>query len=150
MEDQNSQNNSADNNLDTSSKESGLAVWEKVTSAVVGVVFIIAILIITLMIPEPTPTQYATFKTILALSAGGFAGILAGGIHVEGSINKLSIRAGGALAVFLLVYMFTPEPPLTKSSVTNFEQTVEDGGKAVTHTGSGDLNVDLSGAAKDK
>lgn len=84
---------------------------EKITGFIFGAVFVTALLILSLFIPDPTPTQYATFKTILALAAAGVGGILAGTLHVTGTIQKWSIRAGGAIALFVIVYFFTPTPP---------------------------------------
>ena len=85
--------------------------WEKIAGFVFGIAFITALLSITVLIPDPTPTQYATFKTILALAAAGVGGIFAGAIQVEGSIQKWSIRAGGAIALFAIVFFFTPPIP---------------------------------------
>jgi hypothetical protein len=85
-----------------------MGFWEKILGFVFGVIFIIVLLVIALVIPDPTETQYATFKTILALSAAGIGGILSGFIHVEGRLPQLTIRAGGALALFVVVYFFTP------------------------------------------
>ena len=114
---------------------------EKIAGFVFGIAFLAALLIVTLLIPEPTPTQYATFKTILALAAAGVGGILAGSIHVEGSIQKWTIRAGGAIALFVLVYFFAPAPPNTTEISTTTSQTIESGGIGITNTGPGDVNV---------
>ncbi|MBK67891.1 MAG: hypothetical protein CMP22_07140 [Rickettsiales bacterium] len=83
--------------------------WEKILGFGFGVTFIVVLLVIALFITDPTETQHATFKTILALSAAGIGGIFTGFIHVEGKINEFTIRAGGALALFVIVYFFPPE-----------------------------------------
>ena len=85
--------------------------WEKIAGLIFGVTFVTALLALSVLIPEPSPTQYATFKTILAIAAAGVGGILAGTIHVEGSIQKWSLRAGGAIALFIIVFFFTPTLP---------------------------------------
>lgn len=87
------------------------ALWEKVAGFVFGVVFTIVLLVLVVWIPNPTATQYTVFKTVLALSGAGVGAILAGFIQVEGTLSKLSIRAGGALVLFVLVYFFSPAPP---------------------------------------
>ena len=90
--------------------------WEKVAGFIFGIAFVITLLVMAVIIPNPTPEQYATFKTILALAAAGVGGVLSGFIHVEGTLKQWSIRAGGALALFLIVFFFTPEPPPSSGS----------------------------------
>src|SRR5689334_8771537 len=74
-----------------------------------GLVFIIALLIIAWKLPDPTTFQYNVIRTILPLAAAGIAAMIPGFINVEiSSATNLLIRAGGALAVFVLVYFFNP------------------------------------------
>ena len=127
-------------------KKAKLSNWEKIAGFVFGVSFFIALLVFTVVIPEPTATQYATFKTILAIAAAGIAGILTGFIQVEGTFQKFALRAGGALAVFVIVFFFTVSPPKPipnkVDGITDVNQTVEEGGMGVIHTGEGDINVE--------
>jgi hypothetical protein len=119
----------------------GLTHWEKITGFIFGLIFVSVLLAITLFIAEPTPSQYATFKTILALAAAGIGGILAGTLHVEGSLQKWSVRAGGAIALFALVYFFSPAPPNATQEQSDVKQTIDDGGTGAIHTGEGDINI---------
>jgi len=74
---------------------------------VFGVSFILAILILALFIPNPTPLQQLVFRIILSLAGAGIATMLPGFISVEvGTV----IRASGAIAVFVLLYFFNPAP----------------------------------------
>ncbi len=82
--------------------------WEKIAGLGFGVIFISVILVITVIEPDPSSTQYAIYKTILALAAAGVGGILAGTIHVKGAVLKWTIKAGGAIALFVIVYFFSP------------------------------------------
>jgi len=113
--------------------------WEKIAGFVFGVIFVTALLLLSVFIPEPSAMQYATFKTILALAAAGVGGILAGTIHIKGSIQKWSVRAGGALAIFLVIYFFTPAP--APSAEPAISQTIKEGGTGFIHNGEGDINV---------
>ena len=115
--------------------------WEKIAGLVFGVIFVTALLLLNVFIPEPSPTQYATFKTILALAAAGVGGILAGTLYIKGSIQKWSVRAGGALAIFLVIYFFTPAPAPAPSAEPAIRQTIEGGGTGAIHNGEGDINV---------
>lgn len=79
-----------------------------------GLVFIIVVLILALAIPKPEPFQFLVFKIILALAAAGIAAFIPGFLHVQVSTI---VRAGGAIAVFVIVFFFNPadlvkkEPP---------------------------------------
>jgi len=74
-----------------------------------GVVFITAMLVLSIAIPYPTDFQLLTFRVTLALAAGGIAAMLPGFMSVE--ISNY-VRAGGALAAFVAVYFVNP-PELT-------------------------------------
>lgn len=72
---------------------------------VFGVVFILILLGVVLFNPNPTPFQQFVFRLIAALAAGGVVVMLPGFIEVR--FGKW-LRAGGALAVFVLVYKTSP------------------------------------------
>lgn len=69
-----------------------------------GVIFISIILYVAMNVPESESFKKMVILVILSLAAGGIGGILPGYI-VTGAPNKL-VRAGGALAVFLVVLYF--------------------------------------------
>jgi hypothetical protein len=70
-----------------------------------GVIFVIVILALNVWISQPTVSQYEVFKIILALAAAGVAAVLPGILNVQfGSW----LKAGGALAVFAIVYFKSP------------------------------------------
>ncbi len=77
---------------------------EKVAVFAFGIVFVVTLLVIAIAFPTPTSFQYEVFKVVLALAAAGIAAMIPGllGINVPG------IKAGGALAVFVLVMYKTP------------------------------------------
>lgn len=138
----------ADNAQQKNAKNYSPAIsnWEKVAGFVFGVVFITALLSITVLIPDPTPTQYAIFKTILALAAAGVGGVLAGAIHVEGSIQKWSIRAGGAIALFVIVFFFTPSIPEEGNEI---HQVINGDNATPIGINKGEINIGV-GDAKSK
>lgn len=67
---------------------------------------------------EPIPPQPFFFLRVLsALSAAGIAAVIPGFIHLKiAHRGVLSLRAGGALAVFVLIYLVNP--PTVLSPVT--------------------------------
>ena len=78
---------------------------ERVVAFVFGVVFVIAIIALAIWKPNPSPFQYTVFRIVLALAAAGVAAMLPG--FIEFTVSGW-IRAGGALAVFVIVYFYSP------------------------------------------
>lgn len=80
-----------------------------IVAFVFGVAFVITLLVLAIKFPKPTPFQYTTFRVILALAAAGVAAMIPGFISLEVNAPAgLLIRAGGALAVFVVVYYVNP------------------------------------------
>ncbi|MFJ9990064.1 DUF4019 domain-containing protein [Pseudomonas putida] len=83
---------------------------EKKAVFIFGVVFLIAMLVLVVQIPYPSPTQWFAFRLTLALSAAGVGALLPGFLNIEAPLPlKGVIRAGGALALFAAVWFFNPE-----------------------------------------
>src|SRR5687767_10856695 len=80
--------------------------WEKVVAVTFGIMFVAALLGLAIMFPEPKPFQYTVFRIVLALACGGVAAVIPGFLAVNMDAKGLVIRAGGALAVFILVYFW--------------------------------------------
>jgi hypothetical protein len=70
-----------------------------------GVVFVLVLLALALAVPSPTDFQYAVFRIVLALAAAGVAAMLPGSISAR---IPIGVGAAGALAVFSIVYFFSP------------------------------------------
>lgn len=85
-----------------------ISKFEKILAFIMGLTFIAIVFITAIVYPNPTDYQYNIFKTILAFAAAGIGGILPGFISVESKIAAFSIRAGGALALGIVVYFFNP------------------------------------------
>ena len=77
-----------------------------------GIAFVITLLVLAVKFPKPTPFQYVVFRIVLALAAAGIAAFIPGFLDV-----KLStfLRAGGAFAVFAIVYFFSPAKLVVKN-----------------------------------
>lgn len=87
--------------------------WQKLTSLGLGLVFILVLLSIAFLVPNPTVTQWFVFRVVLALAAAGIGAIIPGLIVVN--VSNV-VRAGGAIALFVLVYWFNP-PKLVLSNM---------------------------------
>jgi len=84
---------------------------EKKWAYLFGTVFVLVLILIAVLIPNPTPFQYTVFRIVLALSAAGVASMIPGFLHLE--VSKW-IRAGGALAIFVIVYFYSPASLILK------------------------------------
>lgn len=89
-----------------------------------GVTFVVTMLILAIALPNPTLFQYTIFRVVLALATAGVAAMIPGFIEIE---IPNWLRAGGALAVFVVVYFYNPAslvaPLAEKSPPTVKENT---------------------------
>jgi hypothetical protein len=108
-----------------------LAVLEDNTTLLAfffGLCFVSVLLVLALCFPQPTAFQYMVFRITLALAAAGVAGIIPGMIRLTVKPGTaLLIHAGGALAVFVMVYLLAPaalpsRPPVSSPSPPNQEK----------------------------
>ena len=74
-----------------------IGVW------VFGLIFISAVVLLAIRFPNPTAFQFLVFRVVMALAAGGVAAGIPGFFNLETDVPGLTIRAGGALAVFVLI-----------------------------------------------
>lgn len=78
---------------------------DKIGAVSFGAIFITVVLVISFNAPNPTPFQYTVFRIVLALAASGIAAMIPGLLNVRCGNG---IRATGAMAVFVVVYFFSP------------------------------------------
>jgi hypothetical protein len=88
--------------------EKKMAVWEKITLGIAGATSLVVLLVIAIVFPQPTAFQVFIFRTILAFAGAAAAAVIPGALHVEGTVKNLTIRAGGAIAVFVIIYLLNP------------------------------------------
>lgn len=82
--------------------------WQLVAGLIVGLLFALVILGAVLLIPNPTPTQFFVFRGMFAISLAAISAIIPGLLNVESRFNKFSIKATGAIAVFVIVWTLNP------------------------------------------
>jgi len=70
-----------------------------------GLVFVVTLLVLAIKFPRPTEFQYVVFRSVLALAAAGIAVFIPGLLEVD--VSGI-VKAGGALAVFVVIYFFSP------------------------------------------
>ena len=89
------------------------ALWEKITAAAVAV-FIVAFISFLIISGIPSEQNAIAFARILISLASAILGaVIPGFLGVNLQAKRQSIRAGGALALFVITYFFTPNviPP---------------------------------------
>ena len=79
--------------------------WELKAIFAFGVAFVIVIILIAITLPRPTVFQQLIFRVVLALSAAGVGALVPGFLTIK---FKNILRAGGGIAVFVIVYFFNP------------------------------------------
>lgn len=72
--------------------------------------------ILAVVLPNQSAVQQFYFRIIAGLSAAGIAAVIPGFFEIQMRWLRNSIRAGGALGVFTLIYMLNP-PPINEPSL---------------------------------
>ena len=80
-----------------------------------GIVIMITVVIMAVKIPQPTVFQFWVFRVLLSLGAADLGAIIPGFINIEWEIGEFFIRAGGAIALFLVVYLINPPSKVVAS-----------------------------------
>ena len=80
-------------------------ISQAVATFAFGILFIITLLSLAFVFPTPTPIQHLVVRVVLALAAAGVAAMLPG--FLELTIPNY-LKAGGSLAVFVLIYLRSP------------------------------------------
>lgn len=90
---------------------------QMIAAAVFGATFVIALIVLAIAFPKPTSFQYGVFRIVLSLAVAGVAAMIPGFIDLKMEPGLgVVIRAGGALAIFVVVYFFNPAQLAIKDS----------------------------------
>ncbi|WP_255210785.1 hypothetical protein [Methylogaea oryzae] len=91
---------------------------EKIAVFGFGIIFLSAILVLVVLIPMPSITQFFAFRLTMALSAAGIGALLPGFLRLDVPLPMQGgIRAGGALALFASVWFANRRPWALKSNL---------------------------------
>ena len=83
-----------------------------------GVTFVLMCIVIAVFEPYPSPFLYFVTRVTLALAAAGVAVVLPGLLEVQ---LRSQIKAAGALAVFCVVYFFSPADLARRGTPTDVD-----------------------------
>ena len=109
--------------------------WERIGVFASALVFVAAVLVLAVAFPEPTRFQEFVFRIVLALAASAFGAFVPGVLNIDSLlesrgwndiiVTKNRIRAGGALALFVLVLLVNP-PALVSNTMVPISGRVQD------------------------
>ena len=80
-----------------------------------GVVFLLIVVMVALRDKPLSQQQMDLVRPIQAIALAGIAAIIPGFLEIDSKGVNYSLRAGGALAVFVLVYLVNPAGRLSKA-----------------------------------
>lgn len=86
--------------------------WQLITSVSIGCIALIASVVIAILIPDPTTYQVFILRGLFAIALASIASIIPGFINLETGARSakayFGIYAGGAIAIFVLIWLFNP------------------------------------------
>ncbi|EBQ0177350.1 hypothetical protein AXN64_21110 [Salmonella enterica subsp. enterica] len=82
--------------------------WQLVVGLIIGVFFSLMVLVLAMVIPNPTPTQFFIFRGVFSVALSAVSAIIPGFLNVESRFQQFSIRATGAIAIFIIVWFLNP------------------------------------------
>ena len=89
--------------------------WVLIVSVASALVFIAVLLMLAVLIPHPSPFQMFVFRIVLALAAAAFGATIPGFFKIQLPLpSKGLLHAGGALGLFVLIFLVNP-PELISS-----------------------------------
>jgi hypothetical protein len=98
--------------------ETTMKTWEKITMIAAGAVIIFVILCVVVFIPYPSDFQIFVFRIILAIGVAAFGCAIPGFLDIKSKSKLHAIRAGGALALFVIIFLVNP-PQLIREKKNN-------------------------------
>jgi tetratricopeptide (TPR) repeat protein len=116
---------------------------EKLAAYFFGVVFVVVILTFAVFFAQPTEFQIFVFRIVLALAAAGIGAVIPGFISVN--VGPY-VKAGGAIALFVIIYFLNP-PALVKGS-PKYDDLIRRGEAAIAAQNSADALELFSQAQK--
>jgi hypothetical protein len=79
-----------------------------ILSIVIGTLFIVASLNIALVNSNLNPTAIWIIRVLVALGVGFVAAGILGNVEVGGPVLGLTLKAGGPIAITVIIYLFNP------------------------------------------
>jgi len=78
------------------------------TFIALGILFVAAGVTLPIIFGEPNSSVMHSYRVVLGLGAACIGALIPGFIELDGKIGELAFRSGGAIALFLLIYLVNP------------------------------------------
>lgn len=102
--------------------------WQIITSVVIGCVSLIASVTIALLFPTPTEFQEFILRGLFAIALASIAPLIPGFMNLKigtrTSKAYFAIYAGGAIAIFVLIWLVNP-PKISTQEANSVPQLIE-------------------------
>ncbi|MCP4138534.1 MAG: carboxypeptidase regulatory-like domain-containing protein [bacterium] len=100
---------STDQDQSKNNENEKLPTWVLIVSISSGIIFLFLLLAIAVFLPELSGRRFFIVRVILALAAAAFGATIPGFLKLEiPLLRKGLLSAGGALALFILVFLVNP------------------------------------------
>ncbi len=86
----------------------GKMTTERWIAVAFGFIFISVLLILTVIIDDPTQQQETNFRIVLALASSAIGAVIPGVLNLSGKLGGFTVRTAGALALFFIVFFWNP------------------------------------------
>jgi hypothetical protein len=91
-----------------------MSLWERIFLAIFAIIGLVVVITIAFYLPHPSQGQWYVFITVLALAGAGISAFLPGAIDWQVTSG---LKAGGALAIFLVIFFYGRRVDLSDSQV---------------------------------
>lgn len=82
--------------------------WREIVGVILGTIGMIAIIVLVLFNPELSEKQFLIVRGLFALCSAMLVILIPGALNVQSNWNKMSVKATGAIAVFIIIWMLNP------------------------------------------
>jgi hypothetical protein len=102
-------------------------LWERVVATTCAMAILVVVFIVVLRKePFADQNQVVLLRTILSLAVGIIGAVVPGFLQVDLSRKGVAIRAGGALALFVITYFFSPRVLPTETGAAVMLASIEE------------------------
>jgi hypothetical protein len=106
------------------------ALWERILAAACAVAVLVIVFIVILRKPSSLDqNQVVLIRIVLSLAVSVIGGVIPGFLQVSLRGRGIAIRAGGALALFVVTYFFSPKVlplSISKEQLDKLERSTEE------------------------
>lgn len=116
--------------FDMSALGDEMKVWERLLCVGIGLLLVIGSYFMAIEVPNPSPWQEFVSRVALAIGASALItivpGFVNGRLQAKGLGQQMSISAGGAVVIFILLWFYNPER-VGGTSISSLSSVAVDG-----------------------